>query len=491
MFHISDCRKYKRCPRLFIMSMNTDEKEAFRQFVRLDETVTDLAMECLGVNDPFTGMRGDSPQLAMEAMETHDWLMKARFEYDRLRVKVPFLHRTENGWDVYFLFVGLYPQASEYLTYTAVIWVLMNLGIQIGEIRVIHLNAEYEREGELDLNKLFCVSEYLYNRNNNPTVRMRESVMDKMEDLSGLLAEMEDSLEKEAPPAMRSAKCTGRQKCRFYAQCFPEDENVSDNSILTLIASQNRYEMKKEGRLYLRDVDPERIEGSPQQYAQIRADQNTGVFVDKLALKGWMKDIVYPLTFLDFEWERYAVPPYDGMKPYQVLPFEYSLHIVQEDGTVSHKVFLSVHDDREEFAASLVNDVPETGTLIAYNSEGAEIIRINELAERFPQYREKLLNMNRRMKDLQTPFLSGWVYDVRMRGCWTLKQIMSMMDDPGYSELEIREGMEAVYQWRHLDRNDEGVDVSGIIEDLKKYCGMDSWSMVVVYRWLLELLDES
>ncbi len=491
MFHISDCRKYRRCPRLFVMAMNTEEKEEYRQFVRLDETVTDLAMERIGVRDPFVGQRNDRPELALEAMKTHDWLVKARFEYEGLRIKVPFLHRTENGWDLYFLFVGLYPQGADMFPYCALVWVLAGLGIEIGEIRMIHLDAEYVREGELDLQKLFCISDCLYNRSNNPTVPLKETILAKMEDLRPLLSEMEAARQEEPAPAVRSSKCTGRQKCRFYAQCFPDEEGVSDDSILTLIASQNRYDMQKEGKLCLKDADPERIEGSPQQYAQIQADMNGGLFLDKMALKGWLKDIVYPITFLDFEWERYAIPPYDGMKPYQVLPFEYSLHIVGEDGSVEHKVFLSVHDDREEFAASLVRDVPEAGTLIAYNSEGAEVIRINELAERFPRYRDRLLDMNRRMIDLQVPFLCGWVYDVRMRGSWTLKQIMSMMDDPGYSELEIREGMDAVYQWRRLDRGEEGFDASAITEDLKKYCGMDSWAMVVVFRWLQKLTAET
>ena len=77
------------------------------------------------------------------------------------------------------------------------------------------------------------------------------------------------------------------------------------------------------------------------------------------------------------------------------------------------------------------------------------------------------------------------IYDVRMRGSWTLKQIMSMMEDPGYSQLEIRQGMDAVFQWRQLDR-DEDVNKDEIIDDLKKYCGMDSWAMVVVFKWIRE-----
>ena len=116
-------------------------------------------------------------------------------------------------------------------------------------------------------------------------------------------------------------------------------------------------------------------------------------------------------------------------------------------------------------------------------------MRIQEFAQLFPDLSKKLLSINERMEDLQLPFLSGTVYDTRMRGQWSLKSIMSMMDDPGYQSLDIRQGMDAVFQWRHLDYNDEvdQEEKNKIIEDLKKYCGMDSYAMTVVYNWLKKM----
>lgn len=233
--------------------------------------------------------------------------------------------------------------------------------------------------------------------------------------------------------------------------------------------------------------DLNRIEGTRQQFAQIRADQNGGLFADHLGLSAWLSDIRYPISFLDFEWECYAVPQYEGMHPYDVLPFEYSLHIMQKDGTMTHQVFLGIHDDRRKMVESLLNEVPSEGTIIAYNAEGAEKIRLQEFADQFPEYRERLLDMKARMKDLQVPFTSGLVYDTRMGGAWNLKRIMSMMDDPGYRDLDIHEGMAAVFAWRHLDRGDEEADQEQIIRELKEYCGMDSYAMTVVYRWLTQI----
>ena len=111
MYHISDCKKYSRCPRLFVLE-SSSEKQEYRPYVRLDEEITLLAAEKLGVQDCFKGERGDSRDKALLAMENNEWLMKARFEYGGLRIKIPFLHRNEDGWDFYFLFAGLFPRAD-------------------------------------------------------------------------------------------------------------------------------------------------------------------------------------------------------------------------------------------------------------------------------------------------------------------------------------------------------------------------------------------
>ncbi len=488
MYHISDLKKFNRCPRLYVKD-NTSEKPEFRQYVRLDEQVTDLAAKKLGVTEHFLGERGDDEQLALNALQQYNWIVKGRFSYHGLRVKVPFLHRVGDAWDLYFLFIGLYPHADDMQFYCDTVWVLEGLGLKLNHIYMIHLNANYVREDELDIDQLFIVSDCFYNNKNNPSVRIKDAIYSHMKDVDDIIQQMNALEDGEIPAAIRSNKCTGRQKCRWYEDCFEKQEDIPCNSILTLVGCAKRFDMKKEGRLYLKNADETRIEGSPIQYAQILADQNGGLFADKIALNAWLKDITYPITFIDFEWERYAIPPYVGMKPYDVLPFEYSIHILQEDGTLTHKVFLSKHDDRKEMIENMIHDIPSTGSLMAYNAEGAEMIRIEEFAQQFPEYADSLRHMNARMKDLQNPFIHGMVYDTRLAGAMSLKNIMNIMDDKNYSDLEINHGMDAVYQWRYLDRDDPTVDSEEIIKELKEYCGMDTYAMTVVFDWLKQMIQ--
>ena len=486
MLHISDLKKFVRCPRLYLTDRDSPPRE-YRPFVRLDEEVTELAAGKIGAVNAFRGQRGDEPEKALEAAVNYDWLVSARFAYMDLRVKVPFLHRNEDGWDIYFMFIGLFPHPYDMEMYCDTVWVLKKNGLKIKDYYIIHLNSDYVRQGELDPDQLFRISDCFYNHKNHPMIPVREAVEKNMKDLTDLILRVQACGWDTVQLPVRTSRCVSRQKCRYYDSCFPEEKEGPANSIITLITSHYRYDMKAAGIEYLADADPDLIEGSRQQYSQIVGDQNGGLFVDRPALCSWLSYVKYPITFIDFEWERFAIPPYDEMHPFDVLPFEYSIHILHEDGTVTHTVFLSVHDDRREFAEGLIRDVPSEGTLVAYNAEGAEKIRLEELALQFPEYAGQLRDMISRMEDLQLPFSSGTVYDVRMRGFWSLKTIMSMMDDEGYKNLDIREGMDAVFQWRLLDYDDESADTEKITEDLKAYCGMDSYAMTVVYKWLLEL----
>ena len=489
MIHISDCNKFRKCVIQYVKQKNAGPSE-FIPFIRLDEQVSDLVKQKLKIEDCFTGQKRDDTSLAMNAMQEYDWLVQARFEYKGLRVKVPFMHRTEDGWDVYFLLIGLFPHRDRVQYYADTLWVLQGLGISVHNVLIAHLNSEYVRGEELDVDQLFMISDVIYNNNNHPSVSAYQSAMDSVRDLEPLIEQMNSIDENNLPEPKRTIRCTGRNKCKFYDECFQEEKNVPDNSILTLMTSQHRYEMHKAGIERLRDADPEKLEGTRQQYSQIMADRNGGLFFDRLALKSWLSNITYPITCLDFEWERFAIPPYKGMKPYDVLPFEYSLHIMYEDGHTDHKVYLSFRDDRRDMAEHLVKDIPADGTVLAFNAEGAEKMRISEFAEQFDDLSEKLLNINERMEDLELPFEIGTVYHLGMRGLWSLKKIMSLMNDRSYKELDIQEGMSAVFEWRQLDSNEPTENREEIIENLKEYCGMDTYAMTVVYRWLVSLVSD-
>ncbi len=484
-FHISDVKKMLRCPKFFWNALR-EEAQPFQPFARLDEAITELACRKLGISEYFLGQKNDTTELTQSKLDEGQWVVKGRFEYHHLRIKLPIVHKTEEGLDVFFVFIGNIPKDDDVQYYSSNLWVMEQLGYKIHDVKILHLNGNYVRQDELDVDELFVVSDTFYNDKGKPTKPVFEHVMNRMQDLHETLDYMQEVALSEDVPSIRTKKCVRRTKCPYYDLCFPNEKQEADDSILTLVSSQHKYEMAKEGIVSLKDADIERIEGTRQQFAQIMAGRNGGLFVDELPLKIWMKEnIKAPIAFVDFEWDTYAVPPYKGLKPFSVVCFEYSIHMLKEDGSLTHHDFIGTQDCREEFIENLIHDIGNARCVVAFNAEGAEKIRLKELADQFPAYRKDLQKIMDSMVDLAVPFQLGMVYDVKMRGLYSLKVLLSVFSDSlSYQDLSIHHGLDAVYSWRMMDKK-ETENEEELKQRLSEYCGMDTYSMVVLYKWLL------
>ena len=155
----------------------------------------------------------------------------------------------------------------------------------------------------------------------------------------------------------------------------------------------------------------------------------------------------------------------------------------------SHKQFIGMDDCRQRFIEQLIEDVPKEGVIFAYNAKGAEIMRLRELQEAFPQYHDQLEQIIVRVVDLANPFIKGMVYDVRMRGLYSLKVIQAMIDrDYSYKDLDVSTGLEAVAIYRRIREESDPDQRNKYYQDLYEYCGLDSYAMVEVYHWLQSLV---
>ena len=135
------------------------------------------------------------------------------------------------------------------------------------------------------------------------------------------------------------------------------------------------------------------------------------------------------------------MPLFNGLKPYQAIPFQYSAHY-ENNGTIDHYEFLADHsnDSRESFVKALINDMNKDGDILVYNI-GFERGRLKELIRIFPKYQSQLQSIIDRMKDLMIPFKEKWYYVPDMKGSYSIKNVL-----PGscpfffYDNLEINNG---------------------------------------------------
>ena len=478
MYHVSDFKNYERCPRLFWLSRR--ERKQMIPFVNYNMSMSKLCEELLMIKDPFIGEANDEGEKALAAMKDHTWLMNARFALGELRVKIPIMYQEEGKRIVYFTSTNCYPKEGEAKRMADILSVLKLLKIGVDEVYMIHLCADYIRQGDLQVRKLLMINDHLYNAKNHPARAIKDLIAMNQRDVLTLVEELRQCEAREDIPAIRSNACTRGVKCLYYKDCFKEDPE--NTSILHLVQSSHKYDMKKEGIQDIKDVDEERIEGTRHQYAQIMAAKH-GRYVDKAALRCWLKDhIHYPFSFLDFEWETFAYPPYDGMKPFDVLCFQYSLHIEEQaGGPLKHLSFLQTGDCRIDFIESLMDQIPKEGTILVYNMEGAEKLRLKQLAAQYPQYEKQLEAIWERMVDLSLPFSTGNIYDNRMAGFYSLKTLVPIFSDYNYQDLDISYGMDAVISYRELSHCEEA-QAKIIHEQLEEYCAMDTYAEYIVYH---------
>ena len=481
MLHISDVKKYKRCPRLYYLSV--DHPSVYQPYLRHDEELTKLVVEFLGLKDYYLGERGDDPSRVLEALDKHEWFVKARFAYEDLRIKIPVLHRVADGFDLYFAMYAPLPKAEDVEFYRDNIWVLKKVGIELQNIYVIHLSGDYVRQEALDLDKLFVIDRYLY-KVKKPSI-MLDDLKDQDYDLKTTLDQMRSHTLKDHQPVKRRS-CKARGLCDFFDQCFIED--LVDDDIEYLVSSSKKNEMKDRGIKHLKDADLDLIEGTRVQYAQIMASKNGGLYYDEIALKKWLEKFKNKtLCFIDFEWETYMIPPYRGLRPYDHVCFEYSLHMLKKDGSLTHREFIQTGDCREDFIRSLIKDIPKDACLVAYNAEGAEILRLKELKDQFPSYAVMLDDMIARFVDMAYPFSEGLVYHTKMRANFSVKSLVKVVSDLDYRDLDISNGMDAVYKWRLLDKNIQDENLDDVRSELSRYCSLDSYSLYLLYRWLCNI----
>ncbi len=487
MKHISDIKKMERCDKMLWLSKH--EPQHFQPFIYYNEDINALTRKRLNITHWFEGKTGDENDVFFQQEKEYDFFFHTRFEYHDLRIRIPLMEKRKSGYRIYFTYAACYPKESDAQLIADHIWVLQQLNISIEKVRLIHLNSEYIRKEQLDVEELLIINDFFYNEKNHRAEKVMTLIEKKIRDLDPLLKQVDEILSQEEMIKKRTNICTRKHKCPYFERCFHTPNK--DTSILNLVSSSRKFALLEEGISDMKDVDMEQIEGTRHQYAQLYAAKTGTMFFDHGAVRNCLvANVKYPISYLDFEWETYAYPPYPEMKPFDVLTFQYSLHIETNHGAeLIHKEYLGMQDCRKAFIEHLLNDIPKEGSVICYNVEGAEKLRLKQLAKQFPEYEAALKSIWERMIDLSIPFANGLIYDNRMAGMYSLKKLVAIFTDYDYADLDISHGMEAVRNYRLLDEESASAKQE-TLQELLAYCAMDTYAMVLIYHWILQQLSQ-
>ncbi len=193
-----------------------------------------------------------------------------------------------------------------------------------------------------------------------------------------------------------------------------------------------------------------------------------------------------PAYFLDFETIAFAVPRWEGTRPYQQLPFQFSLHIVQRGGRMEHHGFLDLSgtDPSQACAVEIIRLCGNKGPIFAYNA-GFESRVIRELAERFPELANRLSTIAARLVDLW-PIARRHYYHPSQHGSWSIKAVLpALCPDLSYETLDgVQDGNMAQTAYQEtiaLESTSERKEQ--LRQQLHEYCKLDTLAMVRIWEF--------
>lgn len=354
-------------------------------------------------------------------------------------------------------------------------WVITNSGYKVKDFSIIYINNQYLRDGELDLNKFFITESVL--RSIKP---MQKWIEEKVNRFKKVLNK------KTIPDIDIGEHCYNPYTCAFFEYCR---KHIPDNSVFDLAGLQlnKKYDLYRQGIIRLKDI-PNDI--SLPQTAKVQLDvfKSRKNIINKPEIKEFLSDLNYPIYFMDFETIQPAIPLFDKSKPYQQIPFQYSLHFKKnKKSKIEHFEFLAeaVDDPRIKFIENLLKDTRNKGDILVYNKP-FEVTRLKEIAETFPVYRKQIEERISRIKDLMVPFQKKYYYTNDMQGSYSIKYVLpALIPDLSYKDLDINEGGLASIAFESLYYETDMFKISEIRNNLLEYCKLDTFAMVK----LLEKLE--
>lgn len=424
-----------------------------------------------------TDYRDQSKALALTAQAIKDGtkvLFEATFEHQGVLAKIDVLERESkrSSWNLIEV-KSATSVKEEHLSDVAIQkLVAEGAGLKFKSAALMHINNKCVAP---DLSNLFAQE------------NITSEVNAQLEQVSKSIAELKKLLTKGEPPSLDiGPHCDSPYECPFKEHCWKG--KVPSPGVFDFPNMKTKgWKFYEKGIVKLDDPRLGPFKGTD--LKRIEAVRTGKRWVDKKAIQKALGEWKWPLYYLDFETIGFAIPRYNGTRPYQQIPFQFSLHVQPAPGApLVHLEYLhdSDTDPREQLALKLIESIGSTGSLVAYNASfEAGVMRA--LAEAYPKFAKKLSTFVDRLVDPLPVFRSS-VYDVRFLGSFSIKAVAPALLGGGssYKGLAVADGEAA--QRAYLEMTDSctpGKRKQELRASLIEYCRKDTAEMVALVNWLL------
>jgi CRISPR/Cas system-associated exonuclease Cas4 (RecB family) len=358
-------------------------------------------------------------------------IYEAAFNFEGVLCAIDILVMENGKWFAYEVKNSTKVKPAHIMDASLQYYVITNAGLSLKDISIMYLDNTYVKRGEVEIQKLFAHVSVL------EQVKQHQAfIEEKANDLKLMLAN------KKQPKVEPGNHCFTPYDCNFTEHCW---KNVVEEK---------------------------------QDYGKLK--------IDKIAIREFLDELSYPLFFFDFETVAHPVPVYDESRPYQQVPFQYSIHVKRNaTAEMEHFAFLGdgINEPREQLIINLIKHCETKGTILVWYKP-FENSRLKELARDFPNYEKEIHKLQERLVDLMVPFKKGYYHHPSFEGSSSIKKVLPVLvPELSYYDLEVQNGTMASGTYAKLKEQTEEIQTQQC-EALLAYCHLDTLAMVRIFEKL-------
>lgn len=407
-----------------------------------------------------------------------DVLMQGRFEGESTTCIIDVLQRVSgNEFDLFEIksSTKVKPEYVDDLAFQ--VTVLEDAGLTIRNVGVIHVNREYVRDGDIEPEKFAT-----------KPIDITRDVMARLASTREQTKKALLTVKLETCPDM-SPRYAAPASLLDWLEVYAYVKPVTSDSIFMLARRTTKMigALEDLGVTRIADI-PDGFALSEKQGVQVAVTKSGKQAINPVPIQAFLEELEYPLYFLDYETFSSAVPAFDGVRPYQQVPFQYALYKMEEPGAdLEFTEYL--HEEAThpgpELLKSLKSGMGDRGSVLVWYQSFEKGCN-DTLAAMVPEYADFLKDVNKRIVDLMVPFASGWFVDKDFFGSASIKKVLPVLvPELSYADLDIHEGQQAQREWTEAVLLKKGAAKKGLVmENLRVYCKQDVLAMVEILRKL-------
>ncbi|MBS1635318.1 MAG: DUF2779 domain-containing protein [Bacteroidetes bacterium] len=431
-----------------------------------------------GVDVTAGSVKHDTPAFAQKTQEAIrngvKVIYEATFIYDDLLAMVDILVLHEEGWCAYEVKSSL--KISETYVKDACFqyYVLKHSLNNLSDFCLLTMNPNYVKHGAIDIHQLFKKTSVKKDAEKNLSYFSYKAQLAK------------STLEQQKIPDIQiGPHCFTPYTCDFMGTCWKHEER--DESIFNLgkVSKQELFELYHSGQKSISQIDATRLEKASLRM-QVEAVQQNHEMYNREAIAQFLQQVKTPMCSIDIEVWSPALPLYEGTKPFEQIPFLFSLAAPDESGTIRSSYFLKeiAEDKREQFLVALLNATDSYESILVYDKTLEEQV-LNKCGILFPQYIERITYFKKRIIDLFEVIDKGYYYHPLMKGNFSLKGLAPIVDPgAGFENLAIQSGITAMYTYEALLSVSNELETEAIRAQLIEYCNQDAEITLKLFHFL-------